>query len=152
MSTTTEVLSSGYAILEEHAQLMEAIKTNHNRRRELLASLSAPLTAGITFSDLPRRSPSPESPMSEPKEPDPHLEHQMKQLQRTDLPPEKLAKVKRYQNYVPEEETIRNDYSQQYVNSGDWPQNWVLGAELEKRFEEYVIKFVKYCGSTDFLL
>ncbi|KAG8944923.1 hypothetical protein FRC04_001364 [Tulasnella sp. 424] len=43
----------------------------------------------------------------------------------------------RYPNYVPEEETIRNDYSQRYVDSGDWPQNWVQGAEPERRFEEY---------------
>jgi mRNA (2'-O-methyladenosine-N6-)-methyltransferase len=40
-------------------------------------------------------------------------------------------------NYVPEEETIRNDYSQRYVDTGEWPQNWVLGADPDKRFEEY---------------
>lgn len=43
----------------------------------------------------------------------------------------------RYPNYVAEEETIRNDYSQRYVDSGEWPQNWVQGAEPERRFEEY---------------
>lgn len=53
------------------------------------------------------------------------------------LAPAKRARLARYANYVPEEETIRNDYSQRYVDSGEWPQNWVLGAEPERRFEEY---------------
>ncbi|KAF9554800.1 MT-A70-domain-containing protein, partial [Agrocybe pediades] len=56
---------------------------------------------------------------------------------RPDLPPAKRARVERYPNYIPDEETIRNDYSQRYVDSGEWPQNWVLGAEPERRFEEY---------------
>ncbi|EJD52159.1 MT-A70-domain-containing protein [Auricularia subglabra TFB-10046 SS5] len=56
---------------------------------------------------------------------------------RPDLPPPKKARVERYRNYVAEEETIRNDYSQRYVDSGEYPQNWVLGAEPERRFEEY---------------
>jgi hypothetical protein len=55
---------------------------------------------------------------------------------RTDLPPIKRLRATRYKNYSPEEETIRNDYSQQYVDGGDWPQNFVQGAELERRFEE----------------
>ena len=55
---------------------------------------------------------------------------------RSDLPPAKRARVARYDNYVPEEETIRNDYSQRYVDGGEWPQNWVLGADPDKRFEE----------------
>ncbi|KAG8751715.1 hypothetical protein FRC12_012300 [Ceratobasidium sp. 428] len=53
------------------------------------------------------------------------------------LPPSKRARKEKYVNYVPEEETIRNDYSQRYVDGGEWPQNWVLGAKLEQRFEEY---------------
>ncbi|KAF8596934.1 MT-A70-domain-containing protein [Ceratobasidium sp. AG-I] len=53
------------------------------------------------------------------------------------LPPSKRARKEKYTNYVPEEETIRNDYSQRYVDGGEWPQNWVLGARLEQRFEEY---------------
>ncbi|QRV85393.1 hypothetical protein RhiJN_13411 [Ceratobasidium sp. AG-Ba] len=53
------------------------------------------------------------------------------------LPPSKRARKEKYHNYVPEEETIRNDYSQRYVDGGEWPQNWVLGAKLEQRFEEY---------------
>ncbi|KAI0030836.1 MT-A70-domain-containing protein, partial [Vararia minispora EC-137] len=43
----------------------------------------------------------------------------------------------RFRNYIPEEETVRNDYSQHYVDAGDWPQNFVLGAEPARRFEEY---------------
>ena len=56
----------------------------------------------------------------------------------TEEPPAKKARCARYQNYIPEEETIRNDYSQRYVDGGEWPQNWVVGAEMERRFEEYV--------------
>lgn len=53
-----------------------------------------------------------------------------------ELTPAKAARAARYKKYVPEEETIRNDYSQHYVDSGEWPQNFVLGAEPELRFEE----------------
>ncbi|THH01148.1 hypothetical protein EW145_g6966 [Phellinidium pouzarii] len=56
---------------------------------------------------------------------------------RPDLSAAKKARCARYANYVPEEETIRNDYSQRYVDGGEWPQNWVIGAEMERRFEEY---------------
>ncbi len=55
---------------------------------------------------------------------------------RNDLSPAKRARVSKYRNYVPEEETIRNDYSQRYVDGGEWPQNWVIGSEMERRFEE----------------
>jgi len=55
---------------------------------------------------------------------------------RADLPPIKRLRAARYKNYSPEEETIRNDYSQQYVDGGDWPQNFVQGAEPGRRFEE----------------
>lgn len=138
MSTTTEVLSSAHSTLESHAQLMKAVHANHERRRHLLAMLPSSSTTGISFPDLPPRPDSPESTKSESYEYDPHMERYLKQLNRTDVPKEKMEKLKRYRNYVPEEETIRNDYSQQYVDSGEWPQNWVLGAELEKRFEELV--------------
>ncbi|KAF7307680.1 hypothetical protein MKEN_01128000 [Mycena kentingensis (nom. inval.)] len=80
-------------------------------------------------------SPLPSRPQSTPTLLPPSPDH-TSQL-RPDLPPAKRARVARYKNYVPEEETIRNDYSQQYVDGGDWPQNWVLGAEPEHRFEEY---------------
>ncbi|CAG7851376.1 N6-adenosine-methyltransferase subunit METTL14 {ECO:0000250/UniProtKB:Q3UIK4}; AltName: Full=Methyltransferase-like protein 14 [Serendipita indica DSM 11827] len=137
MATTTELMSSAYSALEAHAQLMKTVEAGHHRRRALISNLSPSATAGISFPDLPSRPISPESPNAESKEQDVHYERRQRQLRRTDLPPEKMEKVKRYHNYIPEEETIRNDYSQQYVDGGDWPQNWVLGAELEHRFEEY---------------
>lgn len=46
---------------------------------------------------------------------------------RNDLPEAKRARMAKYANYVPEEETIRNDYSQHYVDSGFYPQNYILG-------------------------
>ncbi|KAJ7441431.1 MT-A70-domain-containing protein [Mycena latifolia] len=55
---------------------------------------------------------------------------------RADSPPAKRGRVGRYKNYVPEEEAIRNDYSQQYVDGGEWPQNWILGADPDHCFEE----------------
>lgn len=145
MATTTEVLSSGYSILESHAQLMKTIETGHNRRRDLLSQLPVSCIAGVSLPDLPNRSPSPEvqTPSNVPKNMrDDYIEKEReRQLRRTDLDKDKMAKVRRYRNYVPEEETIRNDYSQQCVDGGQWPQNWVLGAELERRFEEQVCMF-----------
>ncbi|KIM23587.1 hypothetical protein M408DRAFT_77403 [Serendipita vermifera MAFF 305830] len=120
---------------------MKAIETGHNRRRDLFSQLPSATTSGVALPDLPARSPSPDSPITEslPRNArDEYLEKEReRQLRRTDLDKEKMAKVRRYRNYVPEEETIRNDYSQQCVDGGQWPQNWVLGAELERRFEEY---------------
>ncbi|KAJ7490509.1 hypothetical protein FB451DRAFT_1389295 [Mycena latifolia] len=56
---------------------------------------------------------------------------------RADSPSAKRVRVSRYKNCVPEEEAIRNDYSQRYVDGGEWPQNWVLGADPDHCFEEY---------------
>ncbi|KZS99408.1 uncharacterized protein LAESUDRAFT_765567, partial [Laetiporus sulphureus 93-53] len=78
----------------------------------------------------PPLSPSPSPPSSPVLAPRPRPVRQ-------DLPPVKRARVARYHNYVPEEETIRNDYPQRYVDSGERPQNWALGADPEHRFEEY---------------
>ncbi|WAR59547.1 hypothetical protein PtB15_11B187 [Puccinia triticina] len=41
------------------------------------------------------------------------------------------------QNYIPEEETIRNDYSLHYVLTGSRPQNHIQNTALETRFAEY---------------
>lgn len=141
MATTIEVMSSAREALESHNRLMETVRNGHVYRRDLLSSLPSSSTSGIDFPDLPERPVSPKSSPSSSPDRKPNLElveteKRSAQLARKDLPLEKLAKVRRYQNYVPEEETIRNDYSQQYVDSGEWPQNWVLGADLEKRFEE----------------
>lgn len=42
----------------------------------------------------------------------------------------------RVANYVPEEETVRNDYTAWYGASGEWGSNFVLGAEPERVCEE----------------
>ncbi|CAL1697935.1 unnamed protein product [Somion occarium] len=96
----------------------------------------------FNFPRIPSPSPSPQPAISPSDSPHPS-QKQLPQLPqkprafRGDLPPAKRARVARYANYVPEEETIRNDYSQRYVDGGEWPQDWVLGADPDKRFEEY---------------
>ena len=137
-TATTEVLASARAALDSHAALMATVRASQATRKQVVRALPSPPDELLSLPPIPQRSPSPEStPPSSPRL-NPHLAKQLDQLKRNDLPPAKLARVARYQNYVPEEETIRNDYSQQYVDSGEWPQNWVLGAELERRFEEYI--------------
>lgn len=69
---------------------------------------------------------------------------------RHDLSLAKKARCARYENYIPEEETIRNDYCQRYVDGGEWPQDWVVGAEMERRFEECVIhRLITSCLRTE---
>ena len=137
-TATAEVLASARAALDSHAALMATVRTSQANRKQVIRGLPSPPDQLLSLPPIPQRSSSPESsPPSSPK-PNPHLTKQLDQLKRNDLSPTKLARVAKYQNYSPEEETIRNDYSQQYVDSGEWPQNWVLGAELERRFEEYV--------------
>ena len=77
---------------------------------------------------MQQRSPSPESPPPSAPKLNPRLIKQLKQLKKNDLSSPKLAWVAKYQNHSPEEETTRTDYSQQYVDSGGWPQDWMLGA------------------------
>ena len=137
-TTTAEVLSSARAALDSHAALMTAVRTSQMNRKQVVRGLPSPPDQLLSLPPIPQRSPSPESPPPSSPELNPHLSKQLDQLKRNDLSPAKLARVAKYQNYSPEEETIRNDYSQQYVDSGEWPQNWVLGADLERRFEEYV--------------
>lgn len=40
-------------------------------------------------------------------------------------------------NYVPEEESVRNDYAAWYGASGQWGSNFVLGADEGQICEEY---------------
>lgn len=40
--------------------------------------------------------------------------------------------------YKPDEESLREDFAQEYVNSGRRPQNFLLGTDLDKRFDECV--------------
>ncbi|KAI6160285.1 MT-A70-domain-containing protein [Pisolithus thermaeus] len=133
----SDVLSSAQDLLESHAKLISRVRqAQRNHRRQLRTLLPSPpsdlLNLPLIQSPLPSPSSSPSPPLSPLS-----TELQPRPIHRPDLPPAKRARLVRYTNYVPEEETIRNDYSQRYVDGGEWPQNWVLGAEPERRFEEY---------------
>ena len=130
-ATTTECLASANELLASHNALVSRIRNTQQYYRRQLKSLPSPPTAILKLPLIltPPRSPS-ASPPSSPLISSPPKPH------RPDLPPAKRARVARYSNYVPEEETIRNDYSQRYVDGGEWPQNWVLGADPDHRFEE----------------
>jgi len=129
--SVTGCLSSANDLLAAHASLVSRVRTSQKYHRRQLAALPSPPQSLLKLDLLPSPPPSPSlsppgSPVLQPKQ----------KAVRTDLPPAKKARVARYQNYVPEEETIRNDYNQRYVDGGEWPQNWVLGADPARRFEE----------------
>ena len=132
LSTASDVCTSAESLLAAHLELVARVRdAQRNNRRQLRALPSPPLDLlKLPLVPSPSPTPSPSPPSS------PLLAPRPKPPQRPDLPPAKRARLARYPNYVPEEETIRNDYSQRYVDSGEWPQNWVVGAELERRFEE----------------
>ncbi|KAI0717767.1 MT-A70-domain-containing protein [Cerioporus squamosus] len=132
MMATTECLAAANELLATHSALVSRIRNTQRHYRRQLKTIPSPPNSLLRLPLIPTppRSPSPSPPSSPlisspPKPP------------RPDLPPAKRARVARYNNYVPEEETIRNDYSQRYVDGGEWPQDWVLGADPEHRFEEY---------------
>jgi mRNA (2'-O-methyladenosine-N6-)-methyltransferase len=133
-TTTMEIISSASELLATHSMLINNVRLSqqyHRRQLHLLHSPPHELLKLPLISTPPPSPPSdspPTSPVSKTQQP-----------LRTELPPAKRARVSRFANYVPEEETIRNDYSQRYVDSGEWSQNWVLGAEPEHRFEECVV-------------
>ncbi|KAJ7490489.1 hypothetical protein FB451DRAFT_621103 [Mycena latifolia] len=132
MATTTSITSSANDLLEAHSALILQVRTSQQNHRRQLHSLQFPPSEILELPLIPSSPPSPvdqDSPPASPPRP-PHF--------RADLPPPKRARVARYKNYVPEEETIRNDYSQRYVDGGEWPQNWVLGADPDHRFEDSV--------------
>lgn len=132
--STAETLSTAQNTLSVHAKLIARVRHTQRSHRRQLRSMHSPPSDLLNLPLVPSSasSPSPSPPSS------PLLDTQQPKPQRPDLPPAKRARLARYTNYVPEEETIRNDYSQRYVDGGEWPQNWVLGAEPERRFEEYV--------------
>ncbi|EIW76676.1 MT-A70-domain-containing protein, partial [Coniophora puteana RWD-64-598 SS2] len=110
--------------------MSHARQTQVNLRRQLRPQ-SSPQAELLKLPAIPPRpsvSPSPPASLRSESQAKPP---------RPDLSVSKRARVARYHNYIPEEETIRNDYSQRYVDGGEWPQDWVLGAEPERRFEEY---------------
>ncbi|KAI9435593.1 MT-A70-domain-containing protein [Lactarius indigo] len=131
-ATVTEVLASANDILAQHLALITRVRDSQKSHRRKLRTLSSPPQSILKLPLIP--SPKPSPPPSPPSSP---LLVPRRRPPRTDLPPPKRARAAHYENYVPEEETIRNDYSQRYVDGGEWPQNWVLGAEPERRFEEY---------------
>lgn len=129
--SVTDCLSSANDLLAAHASLISRVRTSQKYHRRQLAALPSPPQSLLKLDLLPSPPPSPSisplgSPLLQPKQ----------RVVRPDLPPAKKARVAKYQNYVPEEETIRNDYSQRYVDGGEWPQDWVLGADPARRFEE----------------
>ncbi|KZT66741.1 MT-A70-domain-containing protein [Daedalea quercina L-15889] len=133
MSTATcECLASANELLAAHSALVSRVRVTQKHYRRQLRALPSPPFDLLRLPLIP--SPPPSPPASPPSSP---LLPPKPRLIRQDLPPAKKARAIRYQNYVPEEETIRNDYSQRYVDGGEWPQDWVLGADPEHRFEEY---------------
>ncbi|KIM41900.1 hypothetical protein M413DRAFT_71486, partial [Hebeloma cylindrosporum] len=131
IESTVQALADANELLAAHAALILRVRASQKLHRQQLHSLESPPTEVLRLSFIPSPPPSPTFDESPPPSPEPQP------AIRQDLPPAKRARVARYHNYVPEEETIRNDYSQRYVDGGEWPQNWVLGAEPERRFEEY---------------
>ncbi|KAI9512143.1 MT-A70-domain-containing protein [Russula earlei] len=131
MSMATTITSAN-DLLAQHLVLISRLKESQKARKRKLRALPSPPLSILNLPPLP--SPKPSPPPSPPSSP---LLLPRRRPPRTDLPPPKRARATHYENYVPEEETIRNDYSQRYVDGGEWPQNWVLGAEPERRFEEY---------------
>ena len=130
-TATSECLAAANELLTHHSVLVSRIRNTQRHYRRQLKPILSPSNAlfKLPLIPTPPRSPS-ESPPSSP------LVASPPKPPRPDLPPAKRARVARYNNYVPEEETIRNDYSQRYVDGGEWPQDWVLGADPEHRFEE----------------
>lgn len=133
-TTTTEVITSANELLSSHAALILNVRLTQQKNRQKLTSQHSPSQELLRLPLI--ASPPPSSPIEDSPTSSPIV--RSNQLARADLPPAKRARAARYANYVPEEETIRNDYSQRYVDAGEWPQNWVLGAEPEHRFEECV--------------
>lgn len=131
--TTLEVLERANDILAQHDALISQIRESQKAHRRQLHALESPPQDLIRLPLIPSE---PASPDSDFESPPPSPITPWNAPNRPDLPPGKRARVGKYRHYVPEEETIRNDYSQHYVDSGEWPQNFVVGAEPEHRFEE----------------
>ena len=146
MLTTAECISSANDLLAAHAALVNRVRLDQKSYRRQLRALPSPPQSILNVPLIP--SPQPSPPQS--RSPSPSLPPPKQRIYK-DLPPAKRARVARYENYVPEEETIRNDYSQRYVDGGEWPQNWVLGADPEHRFEECVLllNITVYCLSLE---
>lgn len=152
--STAEILSRASDLLASHSALLAQARESQRSHRRVLRNLlnNAPSSQDTSsleaIINLPLlATPQASPPVSRSPSPDAHagpsrvtqVVHPHPRVVRPDLPISKKARCARYANYVPEEETIRNDYSQHYVDGGEWPQNWVVGAEMERRFEECVL-------------
>ena len=133
MTTAAGCLGVANDLLAQHNALISRVRNSQRLRRRQLRPLTSPSNPLLSLPII--SSPKPSPPPSPPSSP---VVQSRPRPVRPDLPAAKRARVAHYKNYVPEEETIRNDYSQRYVDGGEWPQNWVLGAEPERRFEEFV--------------
>jgi mRNA m6A methyltransferase non-catalytic subunit len=150
-----EIIASANSTLASHSALLARVRTAQKSHRRRLRALPAPPTDVLALPLLPSppRSPGPSPPPSpvpshastsasvarasqSRSQSAPQGPPGQQGRERPDLPPAKQARVKKYANYVPEEETVRNDYCARYGQGGEYPQNWVLGAEPEHRFEE----------------
>lgn len=136
MNAIAQALISVDELLRTHNELHTSVRASQRRHKRMIADVPDIPSPLLSLPALPSpsrsRSNSPSSassPVSPTRSPTREINE--------NLNPEKRARAARYVNYVPEEETIRNDYSQRYVDGGEWPQNWVLGADPDKRFEEY---------------
>lgn len=143
--STADTLTSANALLASHAALLQRVRDVQRTHRQVLRALPSPPSSVLSLPLIPTppASPPPTPPPSSSSLLDRQnratiVVHATQRAIRADLPPAKRARAARYKNYVPEEETIRNDYCQRYVDGGEWPQDWVLGAEMERRFEECV--------------
>ncbi|KAG8999215.1 hypothetical protein FRB90_012133, partial [Tulasnella sp. 427] len=135
-------LASAHALLSQHAILTNQVRSMHREHRHRLARMQSPPRSLLSLPLLPSLPLSPPtSPPTQKRSVYQLPQHPTRPIPRPELPPAKQAKMARYPNYVPEEETIRNDYSQRYVDSGEWPQNWVQDAEPERLSKTSVPKF-----------
>ncbi|KAG1816349.1 MT-A70-domain-containing protein [Suillus subaureus] len=109
VSSTTDVLNSANSLLTSHRELLTYVRNSQRAHRRQLRALAIAPNDLVNFPLIDSPAPSPlHSPPSSPQ-----LAPRTRP-QRQDLHPAKRARVARYANYVPEEETIRNDYSQRY--------------------------------------
>ena len=130
-------LASVNELLNTHAALRARVILSQEKHRRTVSSLTSPPAVLVSLPLIPRALNDSEGAASMADDQStPSIEEDDRSAFRPDLPPAKRQRALRYTHYSPEEETIRNDYSQRYVDGGEWPQNWVLGAEPEKRFEE----------------
>ncbi len=113
IESTVQALAEANELLAAHAAFILRVGSSQRQRREQLHALESPPNELLKFPYISTPQPSPPSEHSPLPSPAPE------RVIRPDLPPAKRARAARYSNYVPEEETIRNDYSQRYVDGGE---------------------------------